>query len=124
MGKTNAHELRGQTPEELLAKVESFRKELAQLRVSQASGQGGASKLSKINVVRKSIAKVLTVYNQSQRDSLRNAYRKAHFVPKDLRQKKTRAIRRRLSRAQQNKMTTRAQKRAQNFPQRKYALRA
>ena len=70
MPKVKAHELRGQKPSELLKKVDNFRKELATLKVAKVSGQGGASKLSEISVVRKNIAKVLTVYNQTQRDAL------------------------------------------------------
>jgi ribosomal protein L29 len=39
---------------------------LVQLRVAQVTG-GASSKLAKIKVVRKSIARVLTVYNTTQK---------------------------------------------------------
>jgi len=41
-----------------------------QLRVAKVTG-GAASKLAKIKVVRKDIARVLTVYNQKNKDSVR-----------------------------------------------------
>jgi hypothetical protein len=49
------------------------------------------------NIVRKSIARVLTVMNQKQRQNLREFYKNKKFLPLDLRPKKTRAIRRRLT---------------------------
>lgn len=54
---------------------------------------GGASS----KVVRKSIAQVLTVINQTQKANLREAFSKKKYLPLDLRTKKTRAIRRRLT---------------------------
>lgn len=47
--------------------------ELSVLRVAKVTG-GAANKLSKIKVVRKSIARVLTVINQTQRENLRKFY--------------------------------------------------
>lgn len=44
-----------------------------QLRVAQVTG-GAASKLAKIAVVRKKIARVLTVYHQSQKHRVRESY--------------------------------------------------
>lgn len=49
------------------------------------------------NTVRKSIARVLTVINQKQRQNLREYYKGQKYLPLDLRYKKTRAIRRRLT---------------------------
>lgn len=49
------------------------------------------------NTVRKSIARVLTVMNQKQRQNLREFYKNKKYLPLDLRPKKTRAIRRRLT---------------------------
>ena len=46
-------------------------------------------KLAKIGVVRKSIARVLTVYTQTQNAKLREAYAGKKFLPKDLRPKQT-----------------------------------
>lgn len=49
------------------------------------------------NTVRKSIARVLTVMNQKARQNLREYYKGKKYLPLDLRAKKTRAIRRRLT---------------------------
>ena len=43
------------------------------MRVAKVTG-GAANKLSKIKVVRKSIARVLTVINQTQKENLRKFY--------------------------------------------------
>jgi large subunit ribosomal protein L35e len=70
-----------------------------QLRVAKVTG-GAPSKLAKIGVVRKSIARVLTVYNQTTKAKLREKYEGERFIPMDLRKKQTRAIRRRLTKEQ------------------------
>lgn len=85
---------------------------------------GAASKLSKIGVVRKSIARVLTVYNQTQKAHLREFYGKSKYMPKDLRAKKTRAIRRALTHHEKSIKTLKQQKKDAYFPLRKYALKA
>mmetsp|Transcript_8936 Transcript_8936/g.7937 ORF Transcript_8936/g.7937 Transcript_8936/m.7937 type:complete len:125 (-) Transcript_8936:56-430(-) len=124
MAKIKAHELREKSKEDLLKNLEDLKNELAQLRVSKVSGQGGPSKLAKIKVIRKSIARVLTVYNQQERDALRKAYRKRKYKPLDMRVKKTRAIRRRLTVNQMQMKTLRQRKREAYFPMRKYAVKA
>jgi len=74
--------------------------------------------------VRKSVARVLTTINQNQKAALKEAYAKKKYVPIDLRPKKTRAIRRRLTKAQANAKTERQVKKERAFPQRKYAVKA
>lgn len=49
---------------------------------------------------------------------------KKKYVPKDLRPKKTRAIRRRLTNAQKKAKTQKAANKEQNFPQRRFAVAA
>jgi hypothetical protein len=49
-------------------------------------------------------------------------YLRKKFLPTDLRHKKTRAIRRRLTKAQEKKLTIRQLKRKLNFPRRTYAV--
>lgn len=51
-------------------------------------------------LVRLSIARVLTVISQKQKSALREAYKNKKYLPLDLRPKKTRAIRRRLTKHQ------------------------
>ena len=121
MGKLKVHELRTKNKSEMLKQLEELKNELAQLRVAKVTG-GAASKLAKIGVVRKSIARVLTVYNQTQKSKLREVYAGKKFVPKDLRSKKTRAMRRALTDAEKSKKTLRQTKKDLNFPPRKFAV--
>ena len=75
-------------------------------------------------VVRKSIARVLTVINQQKKDHLRNFYKDKDLMPLDLRAKKTRALRRALTKKELSIKTTKAMKKEKHYPQRKYALKA
>jgi len=115
--------LRSLSKAELMKQLPDLKQELSALRVNQASS-ATAPKLARISVVRKSIARVLTVIQQTQRSELRKFYAGKKFVPLDLRPKKTRAIRRRLTKAEANKKTQRQIKRATRFPQRKFAVLA
>eukprot|EP00756_Hemistasia_phaeocysticola_P027234 Hpha_TRINITY_DN16106_c1_g10::TRINITY_DN16106_c1_g10_i1::g.4114::m.4114/K02918/RP-L35e, RPL35; large subunit ribosomal protein L35e len=122
MGKISAASLRELKKEELVAQLGQLKQELAELRVAKVTGQA-ASKLSKIRVVRKGVARVLTVINQKSQENLRKFYQDRKFKPKDLRMKQTRAIRRRLSHSDAKRKTLRQRKQDQAFPQRKYALK-
>merc|ERR1711982_54610 len=81
-------------------------------------------KQSKTKVVRKNIARVLTVFNETTKGALRQHYSELKYAPLDLRAKKSRAIRRRLTQHESGKMTKRQEKRAALFPLRKFALKA
>merc|ERR1712100_416587 len=81
-------------------------------------------KLSKIKAVRKNIARVLTVINETQKGALRQHYAGLKYAPLDLRVKKPRAIRRRLTQDEKGRQTGRQAKRAALFPLRKYAVKA
>merc|ERR1712196_530659 len=72
MANLKAHELRGKSKAELLSQLHELKKELAALRVAKVTG-GAPNKLSKIKLVRLSIARVLTVISQSQRSALKDA---------------------------------------------------
>ncbi|PXF46388.1 60S ribosomal protein L35 [Gracilariopsis chorda] len=120
---TKTSDLRTKTKADLEKEAEDLRIELGQLRVAKVTG-GPASKLSKIREVRKSIARVLTVLTAQKREALKDHYKGKKFKPLDLRPKKTRAIRRRLTKEQLAKKTYKAQKMAKAFPMRKYAVRA
>ncbi|KAK6906681.1 hypothetical protein V866_005528 [Kwoniella sp. B9012] len=121
--KIRAFELQSKSKQDLLTQLNELKTELASLRVQKIAG-GSASKLTKINTVRKSIARVLTVINHKQRDNLREFYKKSKYLPLDLRYKKTRAIRRRLTHKEANAITEKQHKKNIHFPQRKYALKA
>ncbi|KAJ6983242.1 60S ribosomal protein L35 [Populus alba x Populus x berolinensis] len=143
MARIKVHELRQKSKTDLLAQLKDLKAELALLRVAKVTG-GAPNKLSKIKVVRLSIAQVLTVISQKQKAVLREAYKNKKFLPLDLRPKKTRAIRRRLTKHQgersrigsdlvplggtflqllQSLKTEREKKREIYFPMRKYAIK-
>merc|ERR1711879_1021643 len=99
MGK--AFQLRDKSKDELSKQLKDLKTELVGLRVAKVTG-GAPSKLAKIKTVRKGIARVST----------------------DIREKKTRAIRRQLTKTQANAKTLRQQKKQTHFPMRKYAVKA
>ena len=125
MTKVKCYELRKQSKSkaDLTKQLDELKTELANLRVAKVTG-GAASKLSKIKVVRKNIARVLTVINETQKGALRQHYAGLKYAPLDLRVKKTRAIRRRLTKHEAGLKTSRQQKREALFPLRKYAVKA
>lgn len=72
--KIKCSELRTKKKEELTKQLEDLKNELSTLRVAKVTG-GAASKLSKIRVVRKSIARVYIVMHQKQKENLRKLYK-------------------------------------------------
>ncbi|GFQ66022.1 60S ribosomal protein L35 [Trichonephila clavata] len=123
MAKVRARELRGKKKDEVIKQLEELKQELASLRVSKVTG-GAASKLSKIKVVRKSIARVLTVMNQNRKENLRKLYKNKKYKPRDLRPKKTRAMRRELTTRQKNLKTRKEMRKMSMWPMRKFAVKA
>ncbi|ELU10173.1 hypothetical protein CAPTEDRAFT_149132 [Capitella teleta] len=123
MVKVKAKELRGKKRDELEKQLTDLKVELSQLRVAKVTG-GAASKLSKIRIVRKSIARVMTVINQTQKENLRKFYRDKKYMPKDLRPKKTRAMRRALTPHERSLKTRKQARKDSLYPLRKYALKA
>ena len=73
--------------------------------------------------VRKSIARVLTIINANQRAQLRIFYKNKKYIPLDLRPKKTRAMRRHLTRHEKALTTHRQKKQKMHFPQRNFAIK-
>ncbi|OEU22039.1 putative 60S ribosomal protein RPL35 [Fragilariopsis cylindrus CCMP1102] len=118
-----AFELRDMSKDELLKTLTELRKELGELHVAKVT-DGAASKIAKIKSVRKSIARVLTVHNQQQKDGIRKACAGAKYMPKDLRSKKTRAMRRALTKEERGKKTLKAKRMYAAFPTQKYAIKA
>ncbi|KAF3853351.1 hypothetical protein F7725_014039, partial [Dissostichus mawsoni] len=108
IAKIKARDLRGKKKEELLKQLDDLKNELSQLRVAKVTG-GAASKISKIRVVRKAIARVLTVINQTQKENLRKFY------------KKTRALRRRLNKHEEGLRTKKQQRKDLLYSIRKFA---
>ena len=125
---------------ELLQELKKQREELQNIRFTKVSGTAVA-KLSKIKVLRKNIARILTVINNNSKQKvirdLRNRFRKegeevvldrtvknlkAKRLPTNLRMKKTRAMRRALTKSQDRKVNVRVLKQRLNFPLRKFAV--
>ncbi|KAI0796649.1 ribosomal protein L35 [Abortiporus biennis] len=122
-GKVKAYELQSKSKNDLSKQLTELKTELLSLRVQKIAG-GSAAKLTKINTVRKSIARVLTVMNQKARQNLRELYKNKKYAPLDLRTKKTRAIRRRLTKHEDSLKTLKQRKKDIHFPIRKYAVKA
>ena len=74
--------------------------------------------------MRKSIAKVLTVINEKRINSAREGNKKKKYTPLDLRFKKTRAFRRRLTKYERTRKLEKTIKKEGNFRLRKYAVAA
>ncbi|XP_041492613.1 60S ribosomal protein L35-like [Microtus oregoni] len=105
VAKIKVRDLRGKKEEERL-------KQLDNLKVTG----GAASKLSKIRVVHKSIAFVLTVINQTRKENLRKFYKGKKYKPLDLRPKKTRAVRRWFTQHEEKLKTKKQQRKEGLYP--------
>ncbi|KAL0274220.1 UNVERIFIED_CONTAM: hypothetical protein PYX00_006692 [Menopon gallinae] len=123
MGKVKCSELRTKDKKELLKQLEELKTELTSLRVAKVTG-GAASKLSKIRVVRKAIARVYIVMHQKQKENLRKFYKNKKYKPLDLRMKKTRALRRALTKHEKKIKTRKTLRKLSAHPQRLYAVKA
>ena len=126
MATENARILREKSKEDLMTLLEDMKKELLQLRTA-AKTSGTAAKACKQRVVRKNIARILTVLNQKEKASLRKFYSEPANVkntPKFLKPKLTKAMRMALTPEQKNAKTLRQRKREQAFPKMNYFLRA
>merc|ERR1712176_1335524 len=122
--KLRVFKLRKEASTDELGKgLDKLKEELNQLRVAKVAG-GTSSKLGRIRVVRKAIAKYLTVINEKNRNDLKTQFKnKAEKKkPYSIRVKRTRAIRKRLSKFQANLKTVRDTKKAKNFPARVFTL--
>ncbi|XP_018327752.1 60S ribosomal protein L35 [Agrilus planipennis] len=122
MGKVKCSELRTKDKKELTKQLDELKTELTSLRVAKVTG-GAPSKLSKIRVVRKAIARVYIVMNEKQKENLRKLYKNKKFKPLDLRPKKTRAMRRMLTKHEQKIRTPKEIRKRSIFPPRTYALK-
>ena len=116
--------IRDSDAETIRVNIQKLKDELRTLRNAKASS-GSATKLAKIKTVRKNIARNLTILNQKERTNLAsNLHKSSGKRAVFLRAKLTRAVRRRLTTQQRTKKILKVQKREQNFPVRKYGLRA
>ncbi|PAA50352.1 hypothetical protein BOX15_Mlig017351g2, partial [Macrostomum lignano] len=121
--RESAKKLRAKTKSELEKQLTDLKQELSTLRVAKVTG-GAASKLAQIRLVRKSIARVHTVTHQQQKEHLRRFHKNAKQLPKDLRPKKTRALRRALTPREAGATSAKQQRKARAFPMRRFAVKA
>jgi len=106
----------------LVKKLTEYKKELSQLRVNQQVS-GTASKLGKIGTMRKNIARILTVLNQTERANLRKFYAGKKFTPKSLRPKLTKSRRQALKPKEKARKTRAQLRHAAKYPLRKFAVK-
>jgi large subunit ribosomal protein L35e len=139
----SAAEYRKKKNNELISDLKKLREELQKIRFNKQSGTA-VSKLSKIKSLRKQIARVLTIIRENTKNevisklltkekkevkdgkeetittTIKNL--KMKHIPLDLRPKKTRAMRRRLTKFENKLVTLKQLKRKLNFPKRKFAV--
>ncbi|XP_067638329.1 large ribosomal subunit protein uL29 [Eurosta solidaginis] len=123
MVKVKCSELRTKDKKELTKQLEELKNELLNLRVAKVTG-GAPSKLSKIRVVRKAIARVYIVMHQKQKENLRKVFKNKKYKPLDLRMKRTRAVRKTLTPRDANRKTLKEIRKRSIYPPRKFAVKA
>ncbi|KAI9471338.1 60S ribosomal protein L35, L29 [Coemansia sp. RSA 989] len=123
MAKVKIAELREKSQAELTQTLDQYKRELLDLKVQQVAG-AAAAKSSKIRDMRKNIARVLTAITQQTRDAARAEYAGKKHIPKELRVKKTRALRRALTKEELSRKTLRQRKKEAHFSRRQYAIKA
>ena len=141
--ETSATEYRKKNNTELLADLKKLREELQTIRFTKVTGTA-VSKLSKIKGLRKQIARILTIIRENKKQevisklltketkevvdgketsvskTIKNL--KMKHLPLDLRPKKTRAIRRKMTKFESKLLTLKLFKRKLSFPIRKFAV--
>lgn len=123
MTKLKIKDLRAKRKDELSKQLDDLKQELANLRVAKVTG-GTASKLAKIRIFRRDIARILTVMSHNQRENLRKFYKGKKFKPSDLRPKLTRAKRKDLTKHEKAIKTRKQRRRSTFYPKRLYAVKA
>ena len=146
MAKTvSAKEYKKKNNKELLEDLKKLREDLQTIRFTKVSGTAVA-KLAKIKILRKQIARVLTILRENKKaEVIKNLTTKVtkekkddkeeevkttiknlkmKHIPLDLRPKLTRAMRRRMTKFERKLVTLRQLKRKLNFPMRKFAVPA
>ena len=118
----NAKTLREKPVAELQQLLAANQAKLFELRVKKNS-EGQAKDLSAIRTTRREIARLATVINQQYREEARQAL-KGKVLPKELRAKKTRALRRALTTKEASIKTLSQQKKTNNFPAKNFYIRA
>merc|ERR1712055_134193 len=119
--RAKCSELRGKTKEDLLKQLDALKQEYASLRVTKLTNSTSA-KVSKIKVVRKSIAAINIVIRQTTKQNLKKFYQLSKYKPLDMRRKRTRQIRKMLTKHERGIKS--AKQIASQTPRRIYAVKA
>ena len=122
MTRLRTNELRNKEKSELLKTLSEHKKELSQLRVAQQVS-GTATKLGKINVMRKNVARVLTVLNQTEKANLKKFYAGKKWQPKVIRAKLTKRRRQALTHKEARSKTRKQIRAKSKFPMRVFAVK-
>jgi large subunit ribosomal protein L35e len=122
MTRLRVKELREKEKTDLLKQLGEFKKELSQLRVAQQVS-GNAAKLGKIRLMRKNVARVLTVLNQKEKENLRKFYADKKWTPKNLRAKLTHKRRLALTTQESRRRTRKQIRMAAKYPKRVFAVK-
>jgi len=124
MSYAKVADIRTKGKNDLLKQLKETKNELSQLRVAKQSN-AAASRVGKIRVLRKNVARILTVLSQKERDAVRTLYqtKKASATPKNLRRKLTKRRRQALTKKEKSIKTRQAVKRATKYPLRKFAVK-
>merc|ERR1739843_19907 len=121
--RAQCKDLRGKSKDELLKQLDALKQEYANLRVTKLTNSTSA-KVSKIKVVRKSIAGINIVIRQTTKTNLKKFYQGAKYKPLDMRRKRTRQIRKMLTRHEANIKSAKQIAREKRIPKRIYAIKA
>eukprot|EP00829_Urostomides_striatus_P014146 TRINITY_DN408_c0_g1_i2.p1 TRINITY_DN408_c0_g1~~TRINITY_DN408_c0_g1_i2.p1 ORF type:complete len:128 (+),score=43.33 TRINITY_DN408_c0_g1_i2:37-420(+) len=116
------YELRTKDEKALVEELGKLKAELAKARIGKVSAAATQVKASKIRVLRKDIARLLTIINEKRRDAASQAFKKKKYKPIDQRVKGTRASRRKLTIYERTRKTLKEQKKRNCNPSRKFAL--
>merc|ERR1711900_53635 len=107
----------------LMKQLTEYKKELSQLRVAQVMSNT-ASKVGKIGMMRKNIARILTVLNTKERTNLRKLYaEEKKTMPQPLRPKLTHKRRLALKTNEKRRKTRGQLRAAAKFPKRVFAVK-
>lgn len=118
-----AYQARSKSVDDIKTELVTLKRDLMKARVANATrGQQQASKTNAIHDVRKNIARMLTVLSEKRHLAAKEACKGKDV--RQLRAKKTRAMRRALTPAQKALKTASQKTRESNFPMRKFVIRA
>merc|ERR1711970_425295 len=121
--RAKCSELRGKSKEELQKQLDALKIEYASLRVTKLTNSTSA-KVSKIKTVRKSIAAINIVIRQTTKQNLKKFYQGQKRKPLDMRRKRTRQIRKMLTRHERGIKSAKQIARESKAPKRIYAVKA